>query len=73
VEQSLGGWNNDDLEVAEMMEFSNHFYAIVQEESTGIGAFEVLVDKVSGAVHPEPGPNMMWNLKYLRQVELGAV
>ena len=64
VEQSLGDWNNDDLEVAEVMEFSNHFYAIVQEESTGIGAFEVLVDKVTGAVSPEHGPNMMWNLKY---------
>jgi hypothetical protein len=64
VERSLGGWNNNDLEVAEVMEFSNHFYAIVQEESTGIGAFEVLVDKVTGAVSPEHGPNMMWNLKY---------
>ncbi len=64
VEQSLAGWNNDDLEVAEVMEFSNHFYAIVHEESTGIGAFEVLVDKVTGTLYPEPGPNMMWNLKY---------
>ncbi len=64
VEQYLGSWNNNDLEVAEVMEFSNHFYAIVHEESTGISAFEVLVDKVTGAVYPEPGPNMMWNLKY---------
>ena len=73
VGQSLEAWNNDDrsaersrrsLEVAEVMEFSNHFYAIVQEESTGIGAFEVLVDKVTGAVYPELGPNVMWNLKY---------
>lgn len=64
VERSLKAWNNDDLAVGEVMEFSNHFYAIVQEESTGIGAFEVLVDKVTGAVSPEPGPNMMWNLKY---------
>jgi hypothetical protein len=64
VERSLKAWNTDDLAVSEVMEFSNHFYAIVQEESTGIGAFEVLVDKVTGAVSPEPGPNMMWNQKY---------
>jgi hypothetical protein len=64
VESSLKAWNNDDLEVAEMMEFSRQFYAIVQEKSTGIGAFEVLVDKVTGTVYPEPGPNMMWNRKY---------
>jgi hypothetical protein len=64
VERSLKAWNNDDLGADEVMEFSNHFYAIVQEKSTGIGAFEVLVDKVTGAVSPEPGPNMMWNQKY---------
>ena len=64
VERSLKAWNDDDLAVGEVMEFSNQFYAIVQEKSTGIGAFEVLIDKVTGAMYPEPGPNMMWNLKY---------
>lgn len=65
VERSLKTWNNaDDLAVDEVIEFGNHFYAIVEEKSTGLGAFEVLVDKVTGAVYPEPGPNMMWNLKY---------
>lgn len=58
---SLG---NPDLVLAEIMEFTNHFYAVVKEESTGIGAFEILIDRYSGAVHPEPGPNMMWNTKY---------
>jgi hypothetical protein len=28
------------------------------------GAMELLVDKNTGAVYPEPGPNMMWNTKY---------
>jgi hypothetical protein len=28
------------------------------------GAMELLVDKSSGAIFPEYGPNMMWNLKY---------
>jgi hypothetical protein len=52
------------LEVTEVMEFERNYYAIVAEEDTGIGAMEVLVDKTSGAVGPEPGPNMMWNAKY---------
>jgi len=25
---------------------------------------ELLIDKPSGQVYPEPGPNMMWNTKY---------
>lgn len=57
-------WRNPDLTVREVMEFSNHFYVQIVEQSTGIGAMELLVDKITGTVHPEPGPNMMWNTKY---------
>jgi hypothetical protein len=46
------------------MEFDNNFYVIVKEKSTGTSAFEILVDRYSGYVHPEPGPNLMWNTKY---------
>lgn len=52
------------LEVAEVMIFDNHAYILVNETETGFGAMELLVDPVSGRVFPEPGPNMMWNLKY---------
>lgn len=52
------------LEVAEVMEFSQNFYVVIREADTGRGAFELLVDPYSGAVSPEMGPNMMWNLKY---------
>ena len=52
------------LRVKEIMEFSNQYYAIIQEESSGINAFELLVDKASGRVFLEPGPSMMWNTKY---------
>lgn len=54
----------DGLHVTEVMEFEHNYYAIVAEEDTGIGAMEVLVDKDSGAIGPEPGPNMMWNAEY---------
>ena len=52
------------LSVAEIMEFNNNFYVSVKENTTGRGAFELLVDPYSGAVMPEMGPNMMWNVKY---------
>ena len=51
-------------QVAEIMQFSQNFYVEVHEASTGIGAMELLIDPYTGAVHPEPGPNMMWNTKY---------
>ncbi|MHB1006028.1 MAG: hypothetical protein ACYC3S_10345 [Chloroflexota bacterium] len=57
-----GNWQG--LTIAEVMEFRNNYYAVVKEQGTGVGAFEVLVDKYSGSVFGEMGPNMMWNTKY---------
>jgi hypothetical protein len=59
--QSLG---YAGLVVKEVMEFEKNYYAIVSEGDTGIGAMELLVDKETGAVGPEQGPNRMWNAKY---------
>ena len=53
-----------DLALAEVMEFAWNFYAEVEEETTGIHAMELLIDKYTGQVYPEMGPNMMWNTKY---------
>jgi hypothetical protein len=64
VEEYLAAYGNPDLVLAEVMEFTDNFYAEVEEESTGIHAFELLVDPYTGVIHPEPGPNMMWNTKY---------
>lgn len=64
VEAYLAQFETTDLVVAEIMVFDNNSYAIIKEESTGFGAFELLVDPASKAVYPEYGPNMMWNLKY---------
>jgi hypothetical protein len=64
VESYLSDLGNSDLALGEVMIFDNQAYARVVEISTGVGAFEVLVDPVTLAVSPEPGPNMMWNLKY---------
>jgi len=64
AQQYLKNYNNADLKLAEVMEFDNNFYAVVTEKSTGIGAFELLVNRYTGYVTPEHGPNMMWNSKY---------
>jgi len=64
VQQYLTAYGNPDLVLTEVMEFSRNFYAEVEEESTGIHAFELLINRYTGAVYPEPGPNMMWNTKY---------
>ena len=64
VQDYLTYYNNNDLAIKEIMIFDNNSYAIIAEKSTGIGAFELLVDPVGKTAYPEYGPNMMWNLKY---------
>ena len=64
VTDYLATLNNDNLTLGEIMIFDNHAYAQIVDATTETGAFEVLVDPVSGNVFPEPGPNMMWNTEY---------
>ena len=64
IDKYIDGLGYTGLHVTEVMEFERNYYAIVAEEDTGIGAMELLVDKDSGAIGPEPGPNMMWNARY---------
>ncbi len=56
--------NNPDLKVTQVEEYANNYYVQVHEISTANGAFELLVDKYTGNVYPEMGPNMMWNTQY---------
>jgi hypothetical protein len=62
--QALPNNAGANLAPLEVMEFANGFYVAVGDTTTKTGAFEVLVDRYSGAVSPEPGPNMMWNTQY---------
>ena len=64
VQSFLNRTGNSDLRIDELMEFDRNFYALIKEKSTGIGAFELLVNKTTGSVGYEPGPDMMWNAKY---------
>lgn len=60
----LAGLNNPDLKVGEVMVFNQNAYAVITEKSSGLGAMELLAEHANGFVHPEFGPNMMWNQKY---------
>lgn len=64
AKQYVAAYNNADLKLTEVEEYSANFYAMVEEKSTGNAAFQILIDKFNGAVYPEMGPNMMWNTKY---------
>jgi len=54
----------EKLALTEIMDFAWNYYAEVKEEDTGIHAMELLIDKQTGQVYHEMGPNMMWNTKY---------
>ncbi len=55
---------NPDLAVKEVQEYSQNFYVQIYERSTGIGAFELTIDKYTGSVYRETGPSSTWNTKY---------
>lgn len=63
-ESYLTSLRNNNLAIEEIMEFEQNFYVVYYEKSTGVGAFEMLIDKTTGRIFPEYGPNMMWNTKY---------
>ena len=54
----------DEVELKDFMAFSNNYYAQVVDSKTGEGLAEILADRYSGAVYPEPGPNMAWNSRF---------
>jgi hypothetical protein len=64
VDRYLASIGLGELETIEVMDFERGYYVLVKEKGTGIGAMELIVDQISGAVRPEQGPNMMWNARY---------
>lgn len=65
VDQYLARLGDKQFAIAELWGFTaGPYYAAIEERTGGRGAFELLVDRYTGAISPEPGPNMMWNLKY---------
>lgn len=64
AENAATSYPGGGLAVDEVIEFSNGYYASIREKSTGVGAFEILIDRATGRVTREPGPDMMWNARY---------
>jgi hypothetical protein len=64
AEKYIATLDLEGLATGEIMIFDNNAYVVVNETSTGMGAFELLVDPASEVAYPEHGPNMMWNTKY---------
>ncbi len=59
----LASLNNPDLEIDEFEEYSHNFYVSLIEKSAGRGAIEIIIDRYSGSLQPEP-QSMKWNSKY---------
>ena len=53
-----------NLALTEVMDFAWNFYAEAVEKDTGIRAMELIIDKYTGQVSAEMGPDTMWNAKY---------
>jgi len=67
--------DNPDLKVNQLEEYMANYYVQINEKSTGRGAFELLINKYTGSIYPEMGPNMMWNTEYgmMRSGILGGI
>ena len=62
--ETAASYPSGGLAADEVIEFSNNYYASIREQGTGIGAFEILINRGTGNVIREPGPDIMWNAKY---------
>ncbi len=58
--------------IGDFMEFSLNYYVELKDASNTSIA-EILVDRYTGAVTPEPGPNMMWNTVNRGQRSIASV
>lgn len=53
----------DSVAVEDVMFFSNNVYAILVDKTTGDGLTEILLNRYTGTIGLEPGPNIVWNTR----------
>ena len=53
----------DGYVAGDLMGFTENYYAVIEEESSGAAITEILVDRYTGRVTLEPGPAMMWAVR----------
>lgn len=65
----MGALGNGALALDEVEEWEFNYYVVVKESAPSrYKAFQLIIDKWTGSVMPEPGPSMMWNQKYGRMM-----
>lgn len=62
--QGFAGRYGPQVKIRDFMVFAESYYAQVVDAATGVGLAEVLVDRYTGVVQPEPGPDMLWNTRF---------
>jgi len=62
--ESFAKQYGSNVEIEDFMAFSSNYYAVLKDVNNNQNIAEVLVDRYSGSVYPEMGPNMMWNTLY---------
>lgn len=62
--QGYAGRYGAQVKIRDFMVFAENFYFQVVDAATGAGLAEVLVNRYTGVVQPEPGPNMLWNTRF---------
>jgi len=61
----LNAIGDSSLALDEVEEWEFNYYIVVKQAAPSkYKAFQLIMDKWTGAVMPEPGPGMIWNQKY---------
>jgi hypothetical protein len=71
VQAYLGRYGSD-IRIGDFMEFSLNYYVELKDADDRSIA-EILVDRYTGVITPEPGPNIIWNTRYDDQYASSAV
>jgi hypothetical protein len=69
---AVASWGYTDLTADEVLQFTDGFYVLEKEKSTGKAGLELWVNGRTGVVTPAWGPAMAWNTKYGRHAWTGA-
>ena len=65
----LSSTSISSLALDEIEEWDFNYYVVVKEAAPSTyKAYQLIIDKWTGSVMPEPGPNMTWNAKYGRMM-----
>jgi hypothetical protein len=60
----LASLNNPNLAIANVQEYAVNFRFALYEKNSGVGAYEMTINKYTGYVYPGMGPSVTWNTKY---------